>query len=90
MTEHWVQIYSNQKEINYISPSNIRASISSNISSQATQQFTSEKSDSLGLKLSAHLFMGLFGGDKSSSHVDSLFTDPLLSLQSLSSARDKI
>ena len=26
MTEHWVVIYSNQKEINYISPSNIRAS----------------------------------------------------------------
>ena len=25
MTEHWVVIYSNQKEINYISPSNIRA-----------------------------------------------------------------
>ena len=27
MTEHWVEIYSNQKEINYISPSNIRASV---------------------------------------------------------------
>ena len=27
MTEHWVQIYSNRKEINYISPSNIRASV---------------------------------------------------------------
>ena len=27
MTEHWAQIYSNQKEINYISPSNIRASV---------------------------------------------------------------
>jgi len=27
MTEHWVQIYSNQKEINYISPSNIKASV---------------------------------------------------------------
>ena len=27
MTEHWVQIYSNQKEINYISPSNIRTSV---------------------------------------------------------------
>ena len=26
MTEHGVVIYSNQKEINYISPSNIRAS----------------------------------------------------------------
>ena len=27
MTEHWVEIYSNQKDINYISPSNIRASV---------------------------------------------------------------
>ena len=27
MTEHWVQIYSNQKEINYISPFNIKASV---------------------------------------------------------------
>ena len=27
MTEHWVQIYSNQKEIKYISHSNIRASV---------------------------------------------------------------
>ena len=27
MTEHWVQIYSNQKEIKYISQSNIRASV---------------------------------------------------------------
>ena len=26
-TEQWVQIYSNQKEIKYISPSNIRASV---------------------------------------------------------------
>ena len=26
MTEHWVEMYSNQKEINYISPSTIRAS----------------------------------------------------------------
>ena len=25
-TEHWIQIYSNQKDINYISPSNIRVS----------------------------------------------------------------
>ena len=29
MTEHWVEIYSNQKEINYISPSGIRASVES-------------------------------------------------------------
>lgn len=34
MTEHRVQIYSNQKEINYISPSSIRASVET---SQATQ-----------------------------------------------------
>ena len=27
MTELWVQIYSNQKEITFISPSNIRASV---------------------------------------------------------------
>ena len=27
MTEHWVQIYSKEKEITYISPSNIRASV---------------------------------------------------------------
>ena len=27
MTEHWVQIYSNQKDIKYISKSNIRASV---------------------------------------------------------------
>ena len=27
MPEDWVKIYSNQKEINYISPSNIRASV---------------------------------------------------------------
>ena len=27
MTEHWVQIYSNQKEINYISPFNIKGSV---------------------------------------------------------------
>ena len=27
MTEHWVQIYSNQREIKYISHSNIRASV---------------------------------------------------------------
>ena len=27
MTKHWVQIYSNQKEIKYISQSNIRASV---------------------------------------------------------------
>ena len=27
MTEHWVEMYSNQKEINYVSPSNIRASV---------------------------------------------------------------
>ena len=27
MTEHWVEIYSNQKDINYISPSSIRASV---------------------------------------------------------------
>ena len=27
MTEHWVEKYSNQKEINYVSPSNIRASV---------------------------------------------------------------
>ena len=27
MTEHWVQIYPNQKKINYISPSNIRVSV---------------------------------------------------------------
>ena len=27
MTEHWVEIYSNQKEINYISPFNITASV---------------------------------------------------------------
>ena len=27
MTEHWVEMYSNQKEINYASPSNIRGSV---------------------------------------------------------------
>ena len=27
MPEDWVQIYFNQKDINYISPSNIRASV---------------------------------------------------------------
>ena len=27
MTEHWVQIYSNQKDIKYISKSNIRVSV---------------------------------------------------------------
>ena len=32
MTEHWVAIYSNQKEINYISPSIIRASVETRLS----------------------------------------------------------
>ena len=27
MTEHWVKMFSNQKDINYISPSTIRASV---------------------------------------------------------------
>ena len=27
MTEQWVQVYSNQKEMKYISPSNIRANV---------------------------------------------------------------
>ena len=32
MTEHWAVIYANQKEINYISPSNIRASVETRLS----------------------------------------------------------